>query len=50
MKSYDELRQAFAEVRRHSAGRKTRIVGAAADLTEDVEQAILPCLLSFSKI
>lgn len=49
MKSYDELRQAFAEVRRHSAGRKARIAGTASEVIEDVEQTLLPSLLNFSK-
>ena len=49
MKSYDELRQAFAEVRRHSVGRKARIAGTAVDLTEELEPTPFPSLLNFSK-
>lgn len=49
MKSYDELRQAFAEVRRHSVGRKARIAGTAIDFTDGAEPATVPSLLNFSK-
>ena len=38
MKSYEEVRQAFTEVRRHSAGRKARISGTAANLSVDLFQ------------
>jgi hypothetical protein len=49
MKSYDELRRAFAEVRRHSAGRKARIAGTASALAEAPVLPHLPSLLDFSK-
>jgi hypothetical protein len=49
MKSYDELRRAFAEVRRHSAGRKARIAGAASGLADAPALPHLPPLLNFSK-
>ena len=49
MKSYDELRHAFAEVRRHSAGRKARIAGTAMELTNKSILTPLPSLLTFSK-
>ena len=48
MKSYDELRQAFAEVRRHSVGRKVRIAGATIDFIDEAEPTALPSLLNFS--
>ncbi len=48
MKSYDELRQAFAEVRRHSVGRKVRIAGTTIDFIDEAEPATLPSLLNFS--
>lgn len=50
MKSYDELRNAFTEVRRHSAGRKARITGGVEPLTELPDIQASASLLHFSKI
>jgi Initiator Replication protein len=49
MKSYDELRRAFAEVRRHSAGRKARIAGTVPTLAEAPVLPYLSSLSDFSK-